>query len=147
MTAEQGRILGIDYGSQRIGLAMSDPLRILATPHGSLTNNANAIELLKQILEKEQVTLIVVGMPLSLSGKKTAKANEVDVFVEKIRTQCGVDVVPWDERFTTSIARQSMLAMGTKQKQRRNRDGRIDSMAAAIILQGFLDSTKRSMSC
>jgi putative Holliday junction resolvase len=147
MSSGEGRILGIDYGTRRIGLAISDPLRILATSYGALTNESDVIGQLRQILEKEQITLIVVGMPLSLSGKKTAKANEVEEFVELIRAQCRVEVVFWDERFSTSIARQSMLAMGTKKKERRRRDGRIDSMAAAIILQGFLDSTKRSMSC
>jgi putative Holliday junction resolvase len=147
MSSGQGRILGIDYGTRRIGLAISDPLRILATSYGALSNEPDVVEQLTQILEKEQITLIVVGMPLSLSGKKTAKANEVEEFVELIRAQCRVEVVFWDERFSTAIAQKSMLAMGTKKKERRSRDGRIDSMAAAIVLQGFLDSTKRSMSC
>ena len=147
MTGEQGRVLGVDYGTRRIGLAISDPLRILATSYRTLINEPGVVAQINDILRKEKIALVVVGMPLSLSGKKTAKAHEVEEFAGVIRTQCAVEIVFWDERFTTSIAQQSLLAMGTKKKERRNRDGKIDSMAAAIILQGFLDSTKRSLSC
>ncbi len=147
MNNDQGRILGMDYGTRRIGLAISDPLRILATSYGVLLNGPEVLNEIRAILEREHVAVIVVGMPLSLSGRKTAKAHEVEAFVETVRKGCRAEVVFWDERFTTSMARQSLLIMGTKKKERREKSGRIDSMAAAIMLQGFLDSTKKSMSC
>ncbi|HLA69670.1 MAG TPA: Holliday junction resolvase RuvX [Bacteroidota bacterium] len=147
MTTNQGRVLGIDYGTRRVGLALSDPLRILATSYGALLNTPELFERIKEVITKEQIILVVVGLPLSLSGKKTSKALEVESFVEMVRSRCHIEVVSWDERFTTSMAQQSLLTMGTKRKDRRRKDGRVDSMAAAIMLQGFLDSTKQSMSC
>jgi len=143
----QGRVLGLDFGTRRIGVAISDPLRILATAYGMVENGGALEKQLGDILEKEQIALIVVGMPLSLSGKKTEKAREAESFADRLRTKVSVDVVFWDERFTTSIARQTMLALGTKRKDRSDRSGRVDAMAAAVMLQGFLDSTKKSMSC
>jgi len=86
-------------------------------------------------------------MPLNLKGEKGKKAQEVDAFIEKIRNATHVEVVHWDERFTTLIAHQTLLSMGTKREERRTKKGRVDSMAAAILLQGFLDSRKRSLSC
>ena len=147
MNNDPGRILGVDYGTKRLGLAISDPLRILATSYGAVANGPDMFRQINDVLAKEQISLIVVGMPLSLSGAKTAKAHEVEAFVSTLRSKCGTEVVFWDERFTTSMAQQTLLAMGTRKKERKNRDGRVDSMAAAIMLQGFLDSTKPSMSC
>ena len=68
-------------------------------------------------------------------------------FIEQLKANLDVEVVAWDERFTTTIAHKTMITMGTKRKDRQKKDGRIDSMAAAIILQGFLDNTKHSHSC
>lgn len=147
MKTDQGRIVGIDYGTRRIGVAISDPLRILATSYGVLTNDASFPDRLAEILEKEEAVLLVVGMPLGLSGRMTAKSSEVQEFINNLRSHCSVDVVTWDERFTTTIAQQTLLKMGTKRKERQREKGRVDAMAAAIMLQGFLDSTKRSMSC
>ena len=144
---DQGRILGVDYGTRRIGLAISDPLRILATSYGVLTMNNEFIRRLLEIVAKEEIALMVVGMPLSLSGKKTIKAEEVESFVESLRPKSPIEVVYWDERFTTSMAQQTMLTMGTRKKERRQKDGRVDAMAAAIMLQGFLDNTKQSLNC
>ena len=144
---KQGRVLGLDYGTRRIGVAMSDPLRILATAYGAVENNRLFVNRLKDIVNEEHISMVVVGMPLSLKGEKTGKAKEAEEFAERLRENLSVDVVFWDERFTTNIARQTMLTMGAKKKQRRDRSGKIDAMAAAVMLQGFLDSTKKSMSC
>jgi putative holliday junction resolvase len=83
-------------------------------------------------------------MPFNLKGQQAKKADEVQKFIEVLKAKLGIKVVAWDERFTTTIAHQTMLTMGTKKKERQKKDGRIDSMAAAIILQGFLDNTKNS---
>jgi putative Holliday junction resolvase len=145
-TTSEIRILGIDYGSQRIGLSLSDPLGITARPIDPVKNDSKLFEHLRQLSKKERVELIVVGMPLNLKGQRAHMAEEVQRFVERIKGELGAEVVTADERFTTAIANRTMLEMGTKKKDRRKRDGRIDSMAAAIMLQGFLDGKKHSSS-
>jgi putative Holliday junction resolvase len=86
-------------------------------------------------------------MPLNLKGQRAQKADEVQKFIELLKSKLDIEIVTWDERFTTTIAHKTMLTMGTKKMERQKKDGRIDSMAAAIMLQGFLDSTKQSHSC
>lgn len=141
------RVLGVDYGSLYVGLSLSDPLGIIARPIEALKNDSSLFIHLQQISSRENVNLIVVGMPLNLKGQQGQKAIEVQKFIALLKTKLGIEVVPWDERFTTTIAHQTMRSMGTKKKERQKKDGRIDSMAAAIILQGFLDNTKHSHSC
>jgi putative Holliday junction resolvase len=141
------RILGVDYGSQRVGLSLSDPLGIIAQPIDALKNDLSLFLNLQQLSIRENVRLIVVGMPFNLKGQQAQKADEVQKFIELLKEKLGITVVAWDERFTTTIAHQTMRTMGTKKKERQKKDGRIDSMAAAIILQGFLDNTKHSLSC
>jgi len=147
MTSSLSRILGIDYGSQRIGLSISDPLCLIAQPIDALKNDTGLFAALKALAGRESIQLIVVGLPLNLKGHHAQKADEVQRFIERLTEELGIEVVTWDERFTTTIAQQTMLAMGTKKKERQKKDGRIDSMAAALILQGFMDSTKHSRSC
>ena len=141
------RILGIDYGSQRIGLSLSDPLGIIAQPIEALKNDSSLFVHLQQLSTRENVKLIVVGMPFNLKGQHAQKANEVQKFIELLKVKLDIEVVACDERFTTTIAHQTMLAMGTNKKERQKKDVRIDSMSAAIILQGFLDNVKHSHSC
>jgi putative Holliday junction resolvase len=143
----QQRIMGIDFGTTRIGISISDPLQIIAQPFTTLGNEPGIIARICDIVVKEAIGLIVVGMPLNLKGKKGKKAQEVEKFIDEIKNATKVEVVHWDERFTTSIAHQTLLTMGTKRDERRKKKGRVDSMAAAIMLQGFLDSQKRSMIC
>ena len=75
------------------------------------------------------------------------KAEEVDKFSSRLKEKLSVDVVPWDERFTSRIARQTLVQMGTTKKQRRTDKGKVDAMASALILQSFLDQTKHSVGC
>ena len=143
----QQRIMGIDFGTTRIGISLSDPLQIIAQPFITLDNQPGIIARICELVRKEDIAIIVVGMPLNLKGEKGKKAQEVEKFIDEIRKVTEIEVVHWDERFTTSIAHQTLLTMGTKRDERRNKKGRVDSMAAAILLQGFLDSRKRSMIC
>ena len=143
----EGRILGIDFGSKRVGVSLSDPLRIIASSYATIENNASLWSTLEEIVRKEDVAFIVVGMPLTLKGEAGQKAGEVKTFVDELGRRLGIEVITWDERFTTSIAQQSLRTMGTTKKQRRSSREIIDAIAAAIMLQGFLDSTKKSMSC
>ena len=146
-SAEQKRILGIDFGTTRIGLSLSDPLQIIAQPFTTLENKTGIIDRIRETIEGEDVGLVVVGMPLNLKGEKGKKAVEVEKFVGDLQKATEVEIVHWDERFTTSIAHQTLLTMGTKREERRTNKGRVDAMAAAIMLQGFLDSRKRSLIC
>ena len=139
-------MLGIDYGTVRIGLSVSDPLGIIAQPFETLTNNAEFWKNLNAIIEAQGIHLIVVGMPFNLKGEKAQKAQEVEKFVEQLKQESRCEVVVWDERFTSTIAHQTLRTMGTK-KSDRQKKGQVDSMAAAVMLQSFLDSTKRSLSC
>ncbi len=142
-----GRMLGIDYGSERIGLALSDPLGILAQPHLTLRNEPAVFARLAALVASESVRVIVVGMPLNLRGEKGQKATEVEAFVERLRSVVTAEIVTWDERFTTTMAHQSLRAMGASKRSRQTDKGRVDAMAAAILLQSYLDRAKPSTTC
>lgn len=141
------RIVGIDFGSERIGLAVSDPLGILAHPRGALKNDGSFWTRLTELVKAEGISLVVVGMPLNLKGQKGKKAAQVDEFITRVQTETGLEVVAWDERFTTSIAQRTLREMGIKKMDRRNKKHSVDAMAASLILQSFLDSTKASLAC
>jgi putative holliday junction resolvase len=147
MTGTVKRILGIDFGTTRIGLSLSDPLQIIAQPFTTLENKPGIVTRICETIRQEDVGLVVVGMPLNLKGEKGKKADEVDKFIAELQKETGIEIIHWDERFTTSIAHQTLLTMGTKRGERRTNKGRVDAMAAAIMLQGFLDSRKRSLVC
>lgn len=139
MNTPAGRILGIDYGSERVGVAVSDPLATIARPVGVFRNDQSLFSKLETAAKDYAVRLIVVGMPLTLRGDRSQKAREVDDFIGRLHEALGIEIRTVDERFTSTIARQTMLMMGTTKKQRREK-GRIDEMAAALILQDYLDS-------
>jgi putative holliday junction resolvase len=141
------RILGVDFGTVRVGVAVSDPLRIIARSVGTFTNNAGIFDTVAAIARQYDVGLVVIGMPYTLKGEKGMKAEEVDKFSSRLKEKLSVDVVPWDERFTSRIARQTLVQMGTTKKQRRTDKGKVDAMASALILQSFLDQTKHSVGC
>jgi len=143
-TKSYQRILGIDYGSVRVGLSISDPLGLIAQPIEAFKNDESLFTRLGQITVRENVVLIVVGMPLNLKGQIAQKAEEVQKFIERLKEELNIEIATWDERFTTTIAGKTMLAMGTKKKERQKKDGRIDSMAAAIMLQGYIDNKIQS---
>jgi len=137
----QGRILGLDYGEKRIGIAVSDPLNIIARSLGVIPNDADAIKTVGNYVRQYAVSLIVIGMPYTLKGETSRKGNEVLVFARTLQEAVGVKVEMVDERFTSRIARQTMLMMGTTKKQRRQKH-RVDEMASALILQSYLDQRK-----
>ena len=135
------RILGIDYGTKRIGIAVSDPLRIIATGVTVLTNSPEIISEIKRLAVEYDVATIVVGMPFNLKGEKGAKAKEVDLFMHALAAGTGCEVVAWDERFTSHTAHETLRTMGATKKQRQSKP-KIDLMASALILQGYLDALK-----
>lgn len=132
------RILSIDYGEKRIGLALSDPLNIVATPLDTLVYEDDKI-MLNQIAElviSRDVTCILVGYPYGLKRHKTIQTKKVDDFIARLRSAVSVEIIPWDERFTSSEAEDILRLKGLKPSKNKKL---IDQMAARIILQEYLD--------
>ena len=136
------RMLGIDYGSRRLGIAVSDPLGIIAKGIGVVFNDRSVIIEIKRYIDEYDPAAIIIGMPLNLKGEKGQKALEVEQFISQLEREITIEVIRWDERFTTSTAHETMLQMGVKKKDRRVKST-IDEMAAALILQSYLDSRKK----
>jgi putative holliday junction resolvase len=132
------RILGIDYGSRRIGIAVSDPLNIIARCVTVIPNSPKMIGEIRRIVEEFGAERIVVGVPFNLKGMQGSKAEEVEEFIRLLASELTVEIIRQDERFTSRIARQTLLDMNVGKKKRRSK-GTIDEMASALILQGYLD--------
>jgi putative holliday junction resolvase len=137
-----GRILAIDYGLKRTGIAVTDPLRIIATPLETVVT-ANLFPFLNNYLQKENVDEFVVGMPKTLSNEDSEIAPTVRKFVENLKLKFPEKSVHLaDERFTSSMAIQAMIDGGMKKKDRQVK-GNVDKISATIILQSFIDTVKR----
>ncbi|MFH1825295.1 MAG: Holliday junction resolvase RuvX [Candidatus Firestonebacteria bacterium] len=133
------RLLGIDYGEKRVGVAITDELNILAHPL-KVVKSTNAINEIKKILnEYNDISKIIVGMPLNLKGEVSFKAKQVLDWIEKLKKEVNIPIITWDERFTTSAAESFLLEANVKRK---NRKKIIDKLAARIILQDYLDANK-----
>lgn len=139
MAGEPGRVLALDYGTKRVGVAMSDPLRILASGVETWPNDGALLRRIARFVSDEVVTLIVVGMPYAPDGGKGAKAREVDAFIARLAGVVDVPVATWDESYTSVEAHAAFRDGGMKKKQRRDRSA-VDTMAARILLQQFLDA-------
>lgn len=135
------RIIGIDYGSARTGLAVSDPLQIFASALETLPS-AKIIEYLQKYSASERIVRFVVGMPLALDGSPAQTAHQVQSFVGQLRKAFpGVPVEYEDERFTSVLAHRAMIDGGMKASRRRDKK-EVDKISAAIILQSYLDRKK-----
>jgi len=136
------RIIGIDYGRKRIGIAYSDPMRLFAQPLTTLTlkSPSEAVNRVCDALAAYDVELIVIGIPLSLSGGQGGQmVNEIRAFVEGLQ-QRGFETHLEDEAFTSEVAKDTLRAGGKKEKQMR---GKLDVVAAQIILQDYLDAHRQ----
>lgn len=134
-----GRILAIDYGSKRVGLAVTDPLQIIATGLTTI-HSKDLITYLENYLKKEQVDCIVVGEPKTLSNEASDSARYIEPFVTHLsRKFPNIKIARIDERFTSALAHQAMLMGGLKKKDRANKET-VDMVSATIILQDYLAS-------
>ncbi len=132
-----GRILAIDYGSKRVGIAVSDPLRIIATGLTTI-HSKDVIEFLKTYCAKEVVEIIVVGEPKTLANKPSDSARFIEPFVKHLQKVFpDKKIERLDERFTSKIAQQTMLQSGLKKTDRQNKET-VDLISAIIILQDYL---------
>lgn len=131
------RIMAIDYGKNRIGIAISDPLCVISQPLLTLKLNSQRklIKRLKSIIEKNDIGLVLIGNPLSHSGKSTKMSQEIHRFLKRLNKAIDIEVKLWDERFTSRYALNILKDLGLK----RNKD-KIDRVAASIILNEYLKS-------
>ena len=139
---DRGRLLAVDYGSTRVGLAMSDPLRIIAQGMGTLTNDGNLFKRLAHLVAENKIRRIIIGMPFAPDGGKGSKAREVDAFITALSLIVSIRVEPWDESFTSVNAKRVFIEGWMKRKQRQQKE-RVDEMAARLILQDYLDCHQR----
>lgn len=131
------RVLAIDPGSRRCGVAISDSARTMAFPREALAADGAATAVAR-LVEDEGVDLVVVGRPVALSGSITASTVLADQLLAELRTRLGdVPIVAFDERLTTTAAQRSLREAGVKAREHR---GRLDSAAAVVMLQSFLES-------
>ncbi|MGH7460225.1 MAG: Holliday junction resolvase RuvX [Longimicrobiales bacterium] len=141
-----GRILGIDFGSRRVGLAISDPTATIAQPLPTLTRRVGKrppVAAVTALAQQYEVSEIVIGLPLSLQGDETDWTAEVREFGAKVADRTGVPVSWLDERMTSVLAEKTVRSLGLKRSERERKD-RVDTAAALLILQAFLDRRSRA---
>ena len=133
-----GRILCLDVGDVRIGLAMSDIMKIIANPLETLKRKDNQADFdyILNVCKQNDVELILSGLPLSLNGQENAQTQKTREFIEQLQSQTNIPIKFVDERLTTVSAQRVLIESGMRRENRKNV---VDKVAAAIILQGYLD--------
>lgn len=144
---EDKRVLGIDFGLKRVGVAVSDPMGIIAQGIETLPNDHGLLNAIADIVKKMLISKIVIGKPLKLNGEKGNSAIEALKFGKRLKEKLSkeynskIEIVEWDERFTTTIAQRTQIELGIKKKERQKK-GNLDRIASQLILQSYLDSHK-----
>jgi putative Holliday junction resolvase len=134
-----GRILGIDYGKKRVGLAVTDPMQIFASPLDTISAT-NIDDFIAVYMGSEQIDAFVIGYPVQMNNEPSESVKYINPFIRKLKKRFpGVPVHMVDERFTSQMAFRTMIDGGLKKKARQNKMI-IDMISASIILQSFLDS-------
>lgn len=137
----ESRIMGIDYGEKRIGIALSDPLFTFAYPFKTLLNDHNFIKDLLKIVEEKNVTKIILGLPSDRFKSSKELADRVHLFKKEIEQVIKIEVIFWDEEFSSALAQEKVNESVTKKSARRKKD-LLDRHSAAIILQEYLNANK-----
>jgi len=136
---EKKRLLGIDFGAKRVGIAITDPLRIFAYALVPIPNDNNFWKTFNKLFNDFNIETIVLGYPLKESGNRSSSTELIEKFKEELEKKVKIPIVLSDERYTSVIAKQQILESVTSKKKRQNK-GLVDKNAAAIILQEYLDS-------
>lgn len=133
------RILGLDYGEKRIGVALSDPTGMIASPLEvlQLPSKQKILAAIKELCAKWKVGRIVVGVPLNMNGTEGPSAQKAREFIVELQEQIGLPVTAWDERLSSTSAEKALIEGGTRREKRKQV---IDKIAAQIILQNYLDA-------
>jgi putative holliday junction resolvase len=135
---ELKRILAIDHGSKRIGLAVSDPLFFFATPLVTLHNDNKMWDSFTEIIKEKNIIRVILGYPYKDDGTVSSNGEEIMKFKAQFEKRYSLEVILWDERYTSAISKQLIISSVSK-KSRRREKGLIDRGSAAIILQEYLD--------
>jgi len=136
-----GRVMALDLGSKRVGVALSDPTRTIAQSYGVVQRKSRDEDFARyqQIMTEQKVTLLVVGLPTTSEGGDSETAVWIRDYIAEFSQQCGVPIQFWDESFTTVQAEDSLRQRGKRGKKARQQ---VDAVAAAFILQSYLDAQR-----
>ncbi len=143
--AWHGRILAIDPGTRRIGVALSDPTATIATPLETITaaGERRAAEQVAALCRHHEVARVVVGWPRNMDGSRGPSARHAEALAERLRAAVSVPVELWDERLSTAAAERTLIEADVRRDERRRTRDRV---AAAVILQGYLDARRNRLS-
>lgn len=148
MTQRGQRAMGIDAGERRIGMAIGDELGLIASPLGMVERGPGDVERILDAVRQQNAKVLVIGLPMGLSGREGPQAAAVRAFAGQLEAAAAgeVDITFWDERLTSAVAERALRERSGGRKQRKSevRRGEIDAMAAAVILQGYLDAGRNS---
>jgi putative Holliday junction resolvase len=140
-SVNESRVMALDFGMKRIGIALSDSLKLFAYPHTTLPNDDKFYESLKSIINEKMISEIVLGIPTEIKASKTSVVKDIEKFKTELEKKFSLKVILWDESYTSSIAQQKILESVNKKQKRQNK-GLLDMYSAAVILQEYLDSIK-----
>lgn len=135
----EGRVMALDVGGRRTGVAVSDETWLIATPVGAVPRDRHDRTAFQRLADEWGVGRLVVGLPTGMSGREGPQAADVRAYADPLALVLGLPLDYWDERLTTTIAEKSLIAAGARRAERRER---IDAVAAAVILQGYLDAAR-----
>lgn len=134
-----GRVLGLDIGEKRIGVAISDETGAIASPVGFVARGPRSQPELRALIDRYGAIRLIVGLPAGLSGHEGPQARETRFYADALAEALNLPLDYWDERLTTAIAERSLIANGVRRDRRRQQ---IDAVAAAVMLQSYLDAQK-----
>ena len=136
-----GRLLAIDYGNKRVGLAISDPTQIIAKPYKTVaySDNENLLTQIRTIISNKKIEKIILGLPLNMKGNKSHQTNLTIEFCDFLKENCDIPILIYDERLSSLSAKKSLVLQGVKTGYNK---ARIDETAAAIFLQQYLDQNR-----
>jgi putative holliday junction resolvase len=135
------RIMGIDYGEKRIGIALSDPLLTFAYPYTTLSNDPSFLTNLSKIIEEKKVNKIILGLPSEKFKSSKELSQKVLKLKSEIESKIKIEIILRDEEYSSAIAKEKIIQSVTKKSKRKEKD-LLDKYAAAVILQEYLDSIK-----
>lgn len=140
---QQGRVMALDLGEKRIGVALSDQTRVIASPHAVFSRKSRADDFARyaRLIEEQQVTLLVIGLPITLGGEEGQQAAWVRDYTEDLGHHVSIPIVFHDESLTTVDATAALHAQGRRGKKVK---ARVDAVAAALILQSYLDTQREN---
>lgn len=133
------RLLGLDIGERRIGVAVSDELGMIASPVKTIDARGDVVSELRGLIDQYGVSRLIVGLPIGMSGREGPQATEVRSIAEELGRDLDIEIVYSDERLSSAMANQALVGQRTRREKRKQH---IDAMAAAIILQGYLDNQR-----